>query len=554
VIYKYILKRINAIKGLLARKPKLSTTRLSLATALFLTGFSNDAFWQRVLNVFDQYTLYNYLFVGSVFVLLTLFLNILLSFFSFKYVLKPLIITLLLTASIAGYFMDSYGTMIDANMIQNIMETDTHEAIELLNLRLFYYLTVWGLLPALFVYNTEIQYQVISREALSKLKVILISSIALVVVVAPFYQDYASLVRNNRELRHLINPINTLHAFHKYLNQSLGSPDTTVVAIEHDAKLASLWQQRGKKSLVILVLGETARAQSFSLNGYGRKTNPLLGHENIVNYTNVYSCGTSTATSVPCMFSHMTQDTYSDSKAKHSEDLLDVLAHAGIEVLWRDNNSGCKGVCNRVNGENMATLHVPELCGDKECFDMILLHKLQDIVNHADNDMFIVLHQKGSHGPAYYLRYPKEFEVFKPACQTNQLQACRQDEVANAYDNTIVYTDYFLEQVIGFLKKNEKRFNASMIYVSDHGESLGENNIYLHGLPYLIAPEEQTHVPFILWLSNGFEKTEHINHDCLKRQSDNKYSHDNLFHSVLGLMEVKTNVYNAELDMFSKCR
>jgi lipid A ethanolaminephosphotransferase len=304
-------------------------------------------------------------------------------------------------------------------------------------------------------------------------------------------------------------------------------------------------------SVAILVLGETARADNFSLNGYYRDTNPMLSREDVISFSNFYSCGTSTAVSVPCMFSHFGEKGYSESKARQSENLLDVLTHAGIRVLWRDNNSGCKGVCGRVEFENMENLNKTEFCSESGCFDEIMLQGLQSYLDNLDQDAFIVLHQKGSHGPAYYLRYPEPFKVFTPVCESSRLDQCPRQEIVNAYDNSILYTDYFLYKVIVFLKTNSDRFYTAMIYVSDHGESLGENNIYLHGLPYHFAPAEQTHVPFILWLSKGFEETYGIDKTRLLKISDDRHSHDDLFDSVLGLLNIRTKEYDAGQDLFA---
>ena len=227
---------------------------------------------------------------------------------------------------------------------------------------------------------------------------------------------------------------------------------------------------------------------------------------------------------------------------------------AGINVLWRDNNSGCKGVCDRVANESMEKLPLPAFCNEQECFDEILLQGLQEKISRFTNDGVIVLHQKGSHGPAYYQRYPEAFKKFIPECATNQVQDCPREQIINAYDNSILYTDYFLSQVIHFLQKNSSQYNTVLLYMSDHGESLGENGIYLHGLPYKIAPDTQIHIPFIMWLSPEFASNFNIDTACLKQHSNEAYSHDNLFHSVLGMLDIQTGEYDAELDIFNRCR
>jgi lipid A ethanolaminephosphotransferase len=178
-----------------------------------------------------------------------------------------------------------------------------------------------------------------------------------------------------------------------------------------------------------------------------------------------------------------------------------------------------------------------------------MLVNLQDYIDsNPEKDMLIVLHMMGSHGPAYYKRYPSEFEIFKPACQTAQLSDCNDKEINNAYDNTILYTDYFLAKVIGLLKDNTNEFEASMIYIGDHGESLGEGGLYLHGLPYFMAPDEQKRVPVIIWMDGG-DIREDVNYPELSRMTNKRLAHDNLFHLLLGIFEVNTELYQPTLGL-----
>lgn len=310
-------------------------------------------------------------------------------------------------------------------------------------------------------------------------------------------------------------------------------------------------EEQAEKKLVILVVGEAARADHFSLDGYRRETNPLLQKEDIVNLSNVFSCGTSTAYSVPCMFSVFSRSEFNSTKGKTTENLLDVLDHTGmIDILWRDNNSDSKGVALRVPYEDYRGAEKNTLCEEGECRDEGMLIGLdQYITQHEGRDILIILHQMGNHGPAYYKRYPRQFAQFSPACQTHQLEDCRQEEIINAYDNALLYTDYFLVKVIEFLKEYESSRDTAMFYFSDHGESLGEKGVYLHGLPYMIAPEAQIHIGALLWL--GEQTRKDINLDLLQRKKDKELSHDNLFHTLLGLFEVRTVLYKKGLDILS---
>jgi len=297
------------------------------------------------------------------------------------------------------------------------------------------------------------------------------------------------------------------------------------------------------------VVGETARADRFSLNGYQRETNPLLKKEQLVSFSNFWSCGTSTAVSVPCMFSNINASDYKKENVKSTENIVDVLQHAGVNVLWLDNNSDSKGVALRVPYQSYKSPEINTVC-DPECRDIGMLKNIQGYIEeHPQGDIFIVLHQMGNHGPAYYKRYPAEFEKFTPVCKTNQLEDCSKEELNNAYDNAILYTDYFLSEVIGLLKENVENFETAMFYVSDHGESLGENGLYLHGLPRFIAPDTQTHVPAIIWFDDGFYG---LDMKLLARKTDNKYNHDNVFHTILGFMEIESATYDKKMNIIYK--
>ncbi|WP_211212097.1 phosphoethanolamine transferase [Kiloniella laminariae] len=330
----------------------------------------------------------------------------------------------------------------------------------------------------------------------------------------------------------------------KYAGQLLKADSGPLKILGNDAQIPATDIDR---ELIIMVVGETARADRFSLNGYPRKTNPLLEQLNVASFRQVRSCGTSTAISVPCMFSNDTEKDYETNTAKNKENALDVLVHAGVNVLWRDNNSSSKGVADRIPYQNYRDPNINPVC-DLECRDEGMLVDLQDYIDsYPDGDIMIVLHQMGNHGPAYYLRYPKEFEKFQPVCATNELSDCSQEELDNAYDNAILYTDYFLSKVIGLLKKNDPKFETLMLYVSDHGESLGELGLYLHGMPNLLAPETQRHVPMIVWVGDNFT---HFNNTDLQAQQDQAITHDNIFHTLLGLMEIESEAYLREMDIF----
>jgi len=447
---------------------------------------------------------------------------------------------MLLLAALQDYFIQTYQVIIDSTMIENTLQTDVNEVFDLMSWKLFGYLIFLGLLPSYIIYKTPLLYRGFRKELFSKLKWGAGSFVLIFFIMLPFSKYYTSFFREHKILRSYTNPTYGLYSLGSYVKEQIKDTDIPFIQTGLDAKIA----KRGKRKIVIMVVGEAARADHFALNGYSRETNPRMKKEEIINFSNIYSCGTTTAVSVPCMFSMYDRSEYDSQKGLHRENVLDVLAHAGVEVLWRDNNSDSKGVADRMKYEHYKTPKNNTIC-EEECRDIGMLVGLDRVIEESSKDMIIVLHQMGNHGPAYYKRYPKEFERFTPTCQTNQLEECSQEEIANAYDNALLYTDYFLSQTIGLLKKYEDHIDAAMFYMSDHGESLGEGGFYLHGLPYFIAPDAQTHVASLLWLGKNFP----ADRENLVKNAAYEFSQDNLFSTLLGLFNVQSAVYDKKMDM-----
>jgi lipid A ethanolaminephosphotransferase len=461
-----------------------------------------------------------------------------------------------LCSAAAAYFMNSYGISIDTTMMQNVLETNPGEAKALISGKLFLYLGLLGALPIALIWWVPVTYRRVLPGLVNKVLVCLGCILVIAASVGPFYSTYAPIFRDEDKLTHFINPTNYIYAVGKLTKQTVAIKETLKIqTVGADSALSPQAQQRPKKSLMIFVVGETARADHFSLNGYERETNPELKKQDILNFTHVASCGTSTAVSVPCMFSKFPRTDYSDKKGKTYESLLDMLQRAGLKVLWLDNNSDCKGTCLRVPHSDIPKTQPSAFCDGQNCLDESLLVGLQAYIDSLQDNAIIVLHSDGSHGPEYYDRYPKSMERFTPVCHTNQLGSCTSDELKNVYDNTILYTDHFLSQTIELLKRNQDKVDTSMIYVSDHGESLGENGIYLHAAPYAIAPSAQTHVPMVMWFGNQTLEDASIDRSCLAaKQNQPDLSHDYMFHSVLGLLGVNTTEYQPALDIFHSCK
>ncbi|WP_395602040.1 phosphoethanolamine transferase [Pseudomonas sp. A1230] len=523
------------------------------ASAFFLAGF-NFVLWQHLFAITSADAKGIALRVAFGAMIFAAF-NIVLTFLAFRRVLKPVLILLFLISASVAYFMSQYGVLIDAGMLRNFAETNVTEVRDLLSLKLLAYIVFLGVVPSWILWKVPVDYRRWHRELFSKV-IVSFASVAVIGGVAlANYQGLSSLFRNHHELRLMLVPSNYIGASAGYLREQVASAQQPFVKIGEDAQRDVASQNHPRKSLTVLVVGESARAENFGILGYDRDTTPTLDKEaGLIAFTDVHSCGTETAVSVPCMFSNMGRKNYDASKAKNEEGLLDVLKRAGIDVIWRDNQSGCKDTCNRVTVQNVSNLKDPTLCANSECRDEILLQGLQGFIDHLDKDTVLVLHQMGSHGPEYFKRYPKEYEHFTPVCESNALNNCSRESIVNGYDNTLVYTDHVLSSLIDVLRSNQDKVDTAMLYLSDHGESLGEYNLFLHGTPYMLAPEQQKHVAMLAWFSDSYQKSYSVDTHCLQMTRDKPLSQDNLFHSMLGLLEVHSSVYQQDLDMFAGCR
>lgn len=490
-------------------------------------------------------------FLLSLSVLLTALCALLLALVCNRFTVKPLLMLLFPAAALAAYFMDSYNIVIDSQMIGNILQTNVSEASDLFSARLLLYLGFLGVLPAAVIYRLPLVKGPFREGLLATAKVIVVSTGAIALSIAPFSAQYASFFREHKVLRYYANPVSPLYAVVTYFGkQRAVDPDLPRTALGRDAHIPRAEGDR-KRELVILVVGETARADRFSLNGYTRKTNPgLEKYESLVSFSAMKSCATSTAVSLPCLFALPAGDSIDVEQFHRSENLLDVLSHAGVNVLWRDNNSDSKGVARDIRFEDFRSADLNPDC-DTECRDPGMLAGLDQFVASIDaGDILIVLHQMGNHGPAYARRYPAAFEVFTPVCDSNELEQCSLEAINNSYDNAIRYTDYFLTKVIQFLQTYDSRFETALFYISDHGESLGEHGIYLHGLPNFVAPAEQREVASVMWFGDNFK----VLSDRLKAHSAEPLTHANVFHTVLGMFKVNTAIYRKDMDILRDAR
>ena len=459
----------------------------------------------------------------------------------------------LMIAASAGYFTANLGMLFDTGMLINVIETDQAEALELISPAIVSSIALFGLIPALVIWRLPLTKRRLPSAIQHK---VIAALLALTMIGGPLYADQKgifSVAINNRELRHMIAPLNVVSATYIYVRNSLEAPaEFAEIALDASHRTSSSLGQR--PSVHVLIVGETARAASFSLNGYGPDTNRELQQHETISFLEATSCGTATAVSLPCMFSIQERSGFDRDQSRNEDNLLDIAARAGLEVYWVDNGNGCKGICSRVDSRDVHHSSPSPICPEGECYDEILVSELDKIVSAVTADTLIVLHQLGSHGPAYYRRYPEEYRLFRPDCRTANFGDCSTEEISNAYDNTIAYTDHVISAAIDVLSKHSDEVSSSLLYVSDHGESLGEHNMFLHGMPYRFAPAEQTTVPFISWLSTDAVEDQRISSDCDIRTRPAPVSHDNVFHTELGLLSIETSMYRPAMDIYSPCR
>jgi lipid A ethanolaminephosphotransferase len=365
-------------------------------------------------------------------------------------------------------------------------------------------------------------------------------------------QSLSSFLRNQREVRYLVTPANVIVSLTKVISEQPPGKARVQLPIGEDAVQRATPGARTPRLLVVVV-GETARAANWGLSGYARQTTPALAQRNVVNYPNVGACGSSTEVSLPCMFSPYGRRNYNEKFIRGHQSVLHVLQRAGVHVLWRDNQSGCKGVCSGLEVDDLHARTYTDVCEGNRCYDQILLKDLAQAARRHRGDQVIVLHMLGNHGPTYAERYPRTFERFTPVCTTSDLGRCERNEIVNAYDNALLYTDHVLGNTIDALAQMTD-YDTAMLYVSDHGESLGENGLFLHGMPYAIAPKEQLQVPMVAWFSQGWQWSTRLDMRCVQQHKNDAYSHDNLFHTLLGLTGVDTRLYEPGSDMYARCR
>ncbi len=525
--------------------------------ALWLALVGNLALWRDLWRIGGG-ALSPTIAVG-VFVIVFAATTALLALTAWGRAMKPVWIAVLLAAGVAQHFMLAYGAVMDSAMLANTMQTNPREVRDLLDAALFGNIALVAL-PTILVLVVPVR-RTPWWPQLWRNTALFAGAVALTLAASfAMFSRLAPLVRNNMNLRYMVNPIGGITSAAWVGLRPFFKKSGKLVAISAGAALGPSYAGQAKPPLLVIVVGETARADHFGLNGYARDTTPELAASDVLSFHDVHSCGTDTRASVPCMFSSLGKEAFEQRKAEH-ENLLDLLQAAGLAVLWLDNQAGCKEVCARVPTASTADLPPAAargLCSDGECFDDALLVGIDERIarlapERRARGVVIVMHQMGSHGPAYFKRSPPALKRFLPECTNPTLGDCDPAQLVNAFDNTIATTDHFLAGTIAWLR-GRSDFATGLLYMSDHGESLGEFGLFLHGLPYALAPETQKRVPFIAWISPALAGRRGLDLACLRGRLDVPLSHDNLYDTALGLLDVTTPTYVPARDAFGSCR
>lgn len=518
--------------------------------SLFFTLACNSSFWMELLRGRELMVTHTWFLILCTAVAITGLQWFLLLLIINRWTFRSVMISLFLINSIVVYFMTTFHVYIDPTMLSNVINTDYHESKELLQWRIIPYFLVLGILPSWIILRTKIPVRSLPSYWAGRLGTIFLSLLMFFGGGWVVFNDLVPIHHERKEIVYLIDPLNLFSSAVKvYLRTYRNNANQAKIIVDANAHRLPR-ASHSKPRVLILVIGETVRAANWGLNGYRRQTTPELAKHQVYNFSQVMSCGTSTSVSLPCMFSPYGFHTYNEQRIHQSESLLHLLERTKISILWRDNQSGCKGVCD---GLPVEQLTVNSSCANGQCLDEILFHHLKEQITAKNDDQLIVLHMLGNHGPAYFERYPKQFNKWNPICATSDLASCKQESIVNTYDNAILYTDTLLGHVIDELATITTH-DTGLIYVSDHGESLGEHNLFLHGVPYFIAPDEQKKIPMIFWLSRGWTQQLGLREVCLRNKQTNQLSHDYLFSTVLSLFDVKTTAYNSKFDLIHSCR
>ena len=476
------------------------------------------------------------IFLQASLVIIMLALNFMLTYLSMwllRIVARILLAIFAIINATAVYFIITYSAIINATTIENVFNTRYSEASGFFSWSLWMFIAVFGVLPALYC----LMQPVVIGKA-KKLGIYCGSSLAIILLVASLNISQTLWIsQHDTELGGLLQPwsyvVNTCRVISSYQDEQaeeIKLPDGTIA--DHE------------KAVVVLVIGESARKANFQLYGYQRDTNPLLSKQEGLKVYQATACATYT-----------TAGTKAILEPKDSGDLYELLPNyafrTGVDVSWRTSNWG------------EPPIHIDEYLTDTDLSDLyqgksndyddILYYGLRERIESSKKDkVLIILHTSTSHGPKYADKYPKQFEVYKPVAKNIEEGEKNIGMLINAYDNTIRYTDFLLNSLINTLREM-KDWHSAMIFISDHGESLGENKMFMHGLPMKLAPKVQYEIPFLVWTSDGFRtyKQTSGSQDAPEGELPAVLEQHYVFHSVLNLLSIQSPAYNKDYDIFT---
>ena len=529
--------------------PEMNALYILAVASMVVMLLHNMTFLAKGIEIFDG-ELEKFIVIIIAFYAITLaFFTI----FSNTYFLKPFVIFIFIFSATTSNYIDKFGIIIDVIMIENIISTNYNEGKHFVTFHSVLNIFLFGIVPSLFILWVRIKPQRFLVALFQKLSFFVLCILTSLGFSLIYYETYVLVSRERKDFEFSYQPIAPIVHAMVYAGVKLRTTHEEITPIGLDAEKGHLLMRADKPVLLIVVVGESARSQNFSLNGYGRETNPALAQRGVISFQDVNSCGTATRVSLPCMFSKFGRNDFSAAKGRSTENVLDVLSYAGIKVEWWDNNTGHEEVAARIKFRSLSGSKDPAFCRSDECNDGIFRPLLESTIGGITEDTVLVLHQIGSHGLAYDLRYPEELQIFEPVCRTVETGECSFQEIVNVYDNSIHYTDRVVAETIDLLAGQEHLI-TSLMYVSDHGESLGEWGLYLHSTPYFLAPDFQKKVPLIVWMSPEYKEEFSVDQDCLQEQANEPMSHDNIFHSILGAVDIISSEYNHDLDFFAKCK
>lgn len=538
----------------LLRARMLRGELLAVLLALYFSLMFNDPLWESILRTQSLvHAPQRWAVFWSAACAITAFQAALITCLLWGRLTRPVGALLILVTAAANFFSDRYGVLYDTTMLHNVLATNPFEAGELITVGLIWDIAWRSALPLALVAFFPLARTPLHKQLGAKLITIGMCLVIATACIALSFKSFSSATRNHKSFRYQVLPASPLVSLARLASQTERFDPADKDLLDPEATRTAVSATQPALTVVVVV-GESVRAASWGLSGYERQTTPRLASlpaGDVFNFPYAIACGTNTAVSVPCMFSIIGRENYDERKIRRTESIPEFLSRLGVRSTWIDNQSGCKGVC-----DNITSFMTTDLLGHDKggpIPDGRLVEAMSKVPQKEGGDELILLHTMGNHGPAYYRRYPETFERFKPTCTNNDLAACSQESIINAYDNATLYTDHLLGELIDRLKQlNERR--VALIYVSDHGESLGEKGVYLHGLPYLVAPGEQLRVPFFVWMPQSTRASLGIDGPCLARVAKNPIHHDALAHSLLGLFNVSSKAYRSSMDILSNCR